>query len=410
MELFRPNLPETLPATPFYFYDEEIIRTLAEGFRAAISANPKIVLHYAMKANSNLRVLGILKEFGAGLDIVSGEELVVGLKAGYTADQIVYSGVGKTEAELTAAITAEIGFLIVESHEEFEELCSLAEKFPNKKVRVGFRFNPNLNIDTHPYIATGLWEHKFGMAWEEIVNMMDRKHPANVTIESLSLHLGSQIFDDKVFYDALEEVAKLAQELRKKFKASFPILDVGGGLGVDYRHPFKLPDFEKYGKFLRAALHRWEKENPGVECKVYSECGRALVAQAGFLVTRVIRLKKNPKKHFAIVDASMTELIRPALYHAFHAIEKLSLAGETLKDKQVYDVVGPVCESGDFLGEKMELPKLQKGDLLWITCAGAYGYVMASNYNMRPHPAEYWLSNGELASLHPAIKNLELLI
>ena len=394
-------LAQGLPETPFYFYDENILRSLSASFQSAISSDPDICLHYAMKANSSEAVLKILKEYGAGLDIVSGEEMKLGLKAGFQPDQIVYSGVGKSEKELVAAIENEISLLLVESREEFLELCALAEKYAQKKIRIGFRFNPNLNVQTHPYIATGLWDHKFGMADEEILSLLEVKRPINLSIECLSIHLGSQIFEDKVFYDALEEVLRLARVIADRFSLRFPILDVGGGLGVNYEKPFEKPDFASYGKFLKKALAEWKKFNPQLKCKVFSECGRALVSQAGFLVTKVIRVKRNPKKNFAIVDASMTELIRPALYNAFHEIEKLSFQSSTVQATQShlnqkterYDVVGPVCESGDFLAQNIELPVLEKGALLWVTCAGAYGYAMSSSYNMRALPAEYLLKN-----------------
>ena len=402
-----------LPETPFYFYDENILRSLSASFKTAISSDPDIHLHYAMKANSSEAVLKVLKEYGAGLDIVSGEEMKLGLKAGFRPDQIVYSGVGKSEKELIAAIENEISLLLVESREEFLELCALAKKYSQKKIRVGFRFNPNLNVQTHPYIATGLWDHKFGMADEEILSLLEVKRPANLSIECLSIHLGSQIFEDKVFYDALEEVLRLAHVIVEKFSLRFPILDVGGGLGVNYEKPFEKPDFESYGKFLKKALSEWKKFNPQLKCKVFSECGRALVSQAGFLMTKVIRVKRNPKKNFAIVDASMTELIRPALYNAFHFIEKLNfqalseraLQSDLDQKTERYDVVGPVCESGDFLGQNVELPVLQKGDLLWVTCAGAYGFAMSNSYNMRALPAEYLLKKeGSWELLHGPLK------
>lgn len=402
----RPQLEsvftQELPATPFYLYDENILRSLSASFQAAISSDPDICLHYAMKANSSEAVLKILKEYGAGLDIVSGEELNVGLKAGFRSDQIVYSGVGKSEKELISAIENEICLLLVESREEFLELCVLAEKYSHKKIRIGFRFNPNLNVQTHPYIATGLWDHKFGMADEEILSLLQINRPSNLNVECLSIHLGSQIFEDKVFYDALEEVLRLAGVIAERFSLRFPILDVGGGLGVNYEKPFEKPDFESYGKFLKKALHEWKRFNPQLKCKVFSECGRALVSQAGFLLTKVIRVKRNPKKNFAIIDASMTELIRPALYNAFHVIEKLNFQASTVQTER-YDVVGPVCESGDFLAQNIELPALEKGALLWVTCAGAYGYAMSSSYNMRALPAEYMLQTDASLSLirHP---------
>jgi len=400
--LLRPQLPQELPATPFYFYDEKTLKTLSESFQASVEKNENIILHYAMKANSNPAILKLLHTYGSGLDVVSGAELKLALECGYFGDRIVYSGVGKSQEEMRLAIENEIGMLIVESCEEFEELCEVSAQYPTKKVKVGFRFNPNLNVETHPYIATGLWEHKFGMAGEEILRMMALKKPSNIFIEGLSLHLGSQIFEDKIFYDAVQEVIKLAQEIKSNFKHSFPVLNVGGGLGVDYTKPFEKPDFETYGKFLKWSLAQWKSLNSDLECKVYSECGRALVAQSGYLVTRVIRIKSNPKKKFAIVDASMTELIRPALYSAYHAVEKIKPQGHS---EELYDVVGPVCESGDFLAEKRKLEKLATGDLLWVLCAGAYGYVMSSHYNLRPLPAEYFLSSsGELKQLHAPVK------
>ncbi|MEZ4815887.1 MAG: diaminopimelate decarboxylase [Bdellovibrionota bacterium] len=396
--LKRPQLPKDLPQTPFYFYDEAILKELSEGFRASVDSSDEIILHYAVKANSHPAILKFLHKYGSGLDVVSGAELRLALECGYYGDRIVFSGVGKTQEEMKLAIENEIGMLIVESCEEFEELCEVSKAYPSKTVKVGFRFNPNLSVETHPYIATGLWEHKFGMAGEEVLRMMELSIPANVKLQGISLHLGSQIFDDKIFYDAVNEVVKLAKIIQSKYKKSFPVLNVGGGLGVDYQEPYKKPGFENYGKFLKWALAEWKQLNPDLKCQVYSECGRALVAQSGYLVTKVIRVKSNPKKNFAIVDASMTELIRPALYSAYHAVEKLEPSG---LDEKIYDIVGPVCESGDFLAEKRSIEELKRGDLLWVLCAGAYGYVMSSHYNLRPLPAEYFLeSNGVLRELH----------
>lgn len=397
--LQRPQLPLDIPQTPFYFYDESILKDLAEAFLEAINRDPEIILHYAMKANSQPAILKLFKDYGFGADVVSGEELKLIRKLGYEGSRIAYSGVGKSETELKLAIEQDIALLIVESVEEYKEVVELAKNLSNK-VRVGLRFNPNLNVETHPYIATGLWDHKFGMAREEIVALFKLPRPQNLSIEALSLHLGSQIFQQQVFYDALEELLKLAQELGAKF----PVLDVGGGLGVDYHKPYALPDFAAYGKFLKTAKQKWA-EAMQMPVKIYSECGRALVSQAGFLVTRLIRVKRNPKKSFAIVDASMTELMRPALYGAFHLIEKIP--GQSDSEQEVYDVVGPVCESGDFLAEKVALPVLEKNDLLWVTCAGAYGFVMSHTYNMRALPAEYLLSNGNLKLLRHSQKTWE---
>ncbi len=400
--LSRPQLPQKLPATPFYFYDEKIIRDLSEAFLASIDKDPHIVLHYAMKANNNPAILKLLREYGGGVDTVSGEELKLALQCGFQASHIVYSGVGKNEVELKLAIESGIALIIVESSEEFAELCELAKDYPQKKVNIAFRFNPNLSVDTHPHIATGLWEHKFGMAGEEVLAIVGQSLPNNICLRGLSLHLGSQLFEYQIFYDAVEEVLKLAREIKSKFKIAFPVLNVGGGLGVDYTKPYEKPHFVEYGKFLKWSLAKWRELNPELDCTVYSECGRALIAQAGFLVSEVIRVKRNPIKNFAIVDASMTELIRPALYAAYHDIEKVYSTKQA--PQEVYDVVGPVCESGDFLGEKRSLPRLEKGDLLWITCAGAYGYVLSSQYNLRALPAEYLLSQGDLKQLHGPIK------
>ena len=404
--LKRPKLPSQLPTTPFYFYDENILDELSQGFKQSVGSDPNIVLHYAMKANSNPFILKKLQAHGGGVDVVSGEELRLAIECGFAGDKIVYSGVGKSQHEMQLAVQSHIGMLIVESCEEFEELCAVSEKFPAHTVKVGFRFNPNLNVETHPYIATGLWEHKFGMAGEEILRIFSMKIPPNVKFEGLSLHLGSQIFEYEIFYDAVKEVLKLAKTIKEKFNHSFPVLNVGGGLGVDYKNPFVKPDFESYGKFLRWSLQEWSAFNLGLSCKVYSECGRALVAQSGFLVTKVIRIKSNPKKKFAIVDASMTELIRPALYAAYHEVEKL---GDQDLEKELYDIVGPVCESGDFLAEKRTLSKLKSGDLIWVLCAGAYGYVMSSHYNLRSLPAEYLLNKeGDLKILRYPIKTWTL--
>ncbi|MBS1983451.1 MAG: diaminopimelate decarboxylase [Bdellovibrionales bacterium] len=379
-----------VPPTPFYAYSEQQLADLWSGLARATPAERLAVpfrLHFAMKSNANPHVLQHFAARGAGVDLVSGGELDLALRTGFAPRDMVFSGVGKTNDELRLAVERDVGLINCESRGEVERLAAVA-RAAGKTARISLRVNPDVDARTHPYISTGLSEHKFGVSMNEgweIYRLAAAQRELRVS--GLSVHIGSQLMHLDVLGEALDKTLDFARKL-KGAGIGVNTLDMGGGLGVDYQHPLRLPPFEVYGQTAARAAREWlELQGPGSQ--MISECGRAVVAQAGFLVTRVIGLKQNGNKKFAIVDASMSELMRPSLYQAWHPIDFWGDARS--RTRATYDVVGPVCESADVLGLGRELPELKEGDLLVIGCAGAYGYVMASHYNARPLPAEWWM-------------------
>lgn len=367
--------------TPFYFYDLSLLdRTLAEIKRTA--RDPRFKVHYAIKANANPGILRRIQAAGLGVDAVSGGEISAALEAGFDGDKIVYAGVGKSDREITLGLEAGIQCFNVESLPELEVIDELAGQL-GKVATVALRVNPNIDAHTHAYITTGLAENKFGINLEQLPAILEKAASLeNIRLEGLHFHIGSQITDNEPFVLLCETINGLLAEYAGK-GYRFRTINVGGGLGIDYadpdRHP--IPDFETYFNTFRNHL----KLSEGQE--VHFELGRSVVAQCGSLITRVLYVKEGVTKRFAIVDAGMTELIRPALYSAHHKIENLSSPNG---ERHHYDVVGPICESSDCFGKEELLPAIRRGDFLALRSAGAYGEIMASQYNCRPLPLSYF--------------------
>ena len=363
--------------TPFYYYDIDLLnRTIDLVKKEAGRCNCQV--HYAIKANSNPRLLQLIAQQGLGADCVSGGEVKAAIEAGFPADKIVFAGVGKTDKEINLALDYDIFCFNVESIPELEVINALAGQ-KNKTARIKLRINPNVDAHTHRYITTGLNENKFGLN----IGLFDQVLARVRTLQHLELiglhfHIGSQITDLAVFENLCMRINELQDTLEQK-GIFLQHINVGGGLGVNYEHPNHLPvvNFEAYFQLLQKNL----KLRPGQI--LHCEPGRSIVAPCGSLITRVIYVKKGIQKQFAITDAGMTDLIRPALYEAYHRIENIS----SDKPAQLYDVVGPICESSDVFIKDTELNETQRGDLLAIRSAGAYGEIMASQYNLRPLPA-----------------------
>lgn len=367
--------------TPFYYYDTNLLRqTLKE-----ISANMDSCMHvhYAVKACANPKVLAIIAEEGFGADCVSGGEIKAALQAGFPADKIVYAGVGKSDWEIELGLDADILAFNVESIPELEIINQLAT-LKGKKARIALRINPNVGAHTHANITTGLAENKFG------IDMQDMEHVISVAngmeaIEFIGLHfhIGSQILEMEDFTALSRRVNEIQDRLEAAGISTVSDINVGGGLGIDYQHPDHnlIPDFTSYFNTYRKNL----RLRPGQ--KLHFELGRAIVGQCGTLLARVLYIKSNPIKNFCIVDAGMTDLIRPALYDAYHHIENLT--AETPNDFVTYDVVGPICESSDVFIKNYGMPRTKRGDLIAFRSAGAYGEIMASGYNCRTLPQGY---------------------
>ena len=360
--------------TPCYVYSKAALIEAFEQFEAGLK-NTNHLVCFAVKSNPNLAILNLFASLGAGFDIVSGGELARVLAAGGDPAKIVFSGVGKTTDEMRAALTANIFCFNVESASELTRLNEVAASL-GKTAPVSLRVNPNVDAKTHPYISTGLKNNKFGVAFEEAFALYKQAAAmANIAVHGIDCHIGSQITEVTPFIDALDRVLGLVDELEA---AGVPIthIDVGGGIGICYADETP-PAFSTYSE---AILNKIGQR----QVKLVFEPGRALVGNAGVLLTKVEYLKHTESKNFAIVDAAMNDLMRPALYDAYHDI--LAVSPNT-KETKIYEIVGPVCESGDFLGHDRTL-SLGQDDLLAIMSAGAYGMSMASNYNTRPRAAE----------------------
>lgn len=369
--------------TPCFVYSAAAIRRQFSIYDRAFGDTPHLVC-YAVKANSNLSVLSLLAEAGAGFDIVSGGELFRVLKAGGEPGKIVFSGVGKRADEVEYALTAGIHSFNCESADEMRLIDAIAARL-RMKARVAYRVNPDIDPKTHKYISTGLRENKFGVSIGEAPGLYAAAQSyGNLTVEGVSCHIGSNLLDAGPVMEAVDRVLALVDELRH---AGIAIreLDLGGGLGVAYQNGEEAP-------VIQDVIARMCERTAGRGLTLSVEPGRSIVGQAGVLLTRVLYRKRNEAKEFIIADAAMTELIRPVLYEAWHDIIPLRLAPERGTVKA--DLVGPVCESGDFLAKDRELPNVASGDALAICTAGAYGFVQASNYNSRPRPAEV-LVDGE---------------
>lgn len=375
--MFNPGRVDafTRQETPFYYYDMGLLeRTLAAARQSADALGFHV--HYALKANFNDRLLEFIRDAGFGADCVSGNEVRQAIASGFDPGKIVFAGVGKSDKEITYALSQDIFAFNVESVQELRVIDALAAPAGNK-ARVALRINPNVDAHTHQYITTGLDENKFGIPHWELPDAIEtlRQCP-HIELVGIHFHVGSQITDLHVFKSLCVKVNEMNNWFDERgFRLK--VLNVGGGLGVDYHEPDRqpVPDFQAYFAVFGEFLER----KPGQE--VHFELGRALVSQCGSLVSRVLYVKNGIKKNFLIIDAGMTELMRPALYQAYHRIENLTANADL--QRMDYDVVGPICESSDCFGKEVSLPLTERGDLIAIRTAGAYGEVMASRYNLR---------------------------
>jgi diaminopimelate decarboxylase len=374
--------------TPTYVYSRAAILENYQRMAAGLAQIPHLIC-YSVKANSSLRILRLLREAGAGFDIVSGGELVRALRAGADPAKVVFSGVGKTGEEIDAGLAAGLLMFNVESAGELEVVEGRARALA-KRANVSIRINPDVVAETHPYISTGQIIHKFGVPKDEALALYRRAAASeHLKVRGVACHIGSQILEVEPFLKALDEILRVAQEL-KALGIAAEFLDLGGGYGIRYADEQPLA-LEPLTQGLARRLH-------GTNYRLIIEPGRALVGDAGALLARVLYVKRNPQKNFIVVDAGMNDLMRPTLYGSYHEIVPVvKRPAEAL----TADVVGPLCETGDFLAQDRALPDVQPGDLLAILTVGAYGYVLASNYNTRPRPAEVMISDGHAELIRP---------
>ena len=366
--------------TPFYYYDVNVLRETLSCINKEAGKYNNFCVHYAVKANANHKVLTILRESGLGADCVSGGEIRAAIKAGFPTNKIVYAGVGKTDWEINLGLDYDIFCFNVESVPELEIINELASA-KGKTARVAFRINPNVGAHTHANITTGLAENKFGISMEDMDKVIDMAGTLpHVKFVGLHFHIGSQILDMGDFVALCNRVNELQEKLYAR-QIIVEHINVGGGLGIDYAHPNRqaIPNFTEYF----ATYHKHLKLRP--QQTLHFELGRAVVGQCGSLISKVIYVKQGTNKQFAILDAGMTDLIRPALYQAYHKIENIT----SEEPMETYDVVGPICESSDVFGKAIDLNKAHRGDLFALRSAGAYGEIMASAYNCRALPKGY---------------------
>lgn len=367
--------------TPAYFYDTRLLQQTLDTILQEVAKYPNYHVHYAMKANANPIVMDIIQKAGLGADCVSGGEVQRAVETGFPASKIVFSGVGKSDWEIRLALQHDILCFNVESAAELAVIDEIAAS-EKKIARICLRINPDVEAHTHTHIVTGLAENKFGIALEDMMAVINQAQVSpNLQLLGLHFHIGSQITDMQDFIDLCKRINDIQDQLNA-IQIYPHIINVGGGLGVDYQAPEEnpIPDFQSY--FAVFAEHLRLRDGQSLHC----ELGRSIVAQCGSLITRVLYIKQSAEKQFAIVDAGMTELIRPALYGAYHHIDNLT---STAEDKHLYDVVGPICESSDIFASDLQLPTIKRGDILAIRSAGAYGESMASCYNCRPLPKAY---------------------
>ncbi len=366
--------------TPFYYYDTKVLRDTLSCIKKEIARYERFDVHYAMKANANQKVLTIIRESGMGADCVSGGEVKAAIKAGFPANKVVFAGVGKSDREINQALDYHIFCFNVESIPELEVINELAAA-KGKIAQVAFRINPNVGAHTHANITTGLAENKFGISMEDMDQVIDvALEMKNVKFIGLHFHIGSQILDMGDFIALCNRVNELQNKLEAR-RILVEHINVGGGLGIDYDHPNRqaIPDFKSYFATYAGQLKLRPYQT------LHFELGRAVVGQCGSLISEVLYVKQGVNKQFAILDAGMTDLIRPALYQAYHKIENIT----SEEPVQAYDVVGPICESSDVFGKAIDLNKVKRGDLLALRSAGAYGEIMASGYNCRELPQGY---------------------
>src|ERR1700744_189403 len=363
--------------TPFYYYDMAVLQQTLAACHIA-SSKYGFHVHYAMKANFNAKVLDSIQAIGFGADCVSGNEVKAAIEHGFGKEKIVFAGVGKSDKEINLALDADIFCFNVESVQELVIINDLA-KDKNKTANVAIRINPNVDAHTHHYITTGLEENKFGINGWQLNDVADALRKCeSLQFVGIHFHIGSQITDLEVYKSLCIRINEM-QDWFEDHGFQVKVLNTGGGLGVDYHHPDTnaIPNFEDYFKVFKDFL----KVKPGQE--VHFELGRAMVAQSAALISRVLYIKNGQKKNFIVLDAGMTELIRPMLYQAYQKIENLSRKSESTSQILKYDVVGPICESTDCFQKDVELPESFRGDLFAIRTVGAYGEVMASSYNLR---------------------------
>ena len=375
-----------LPETPFYYYDIQLLKATLDAIAHEIEQYPNYHVHYALKANANARLLEIIQQAGVGADCVSGGEVQRAIDAGFSAYKIVYAGVGKSDREILLALQHDIFCFNVESVPELHIINELAGK-TGKTARVCLRINPDVEAHTHTHIITGMAENKFGIALSDMMHVVEMaKELKHISFVGLHFHIGSQITNMHDYVALCQRINEIQYQLNKH--DIYPtVINVGGGLGIDYHDPDRNPiaNFKAYFKVFTQHLHLRPEQS------LHFELGRSIVAQCGSLITRVLYVKQASVKQFAIVDAGMTELIRPALYGAKHKIVNLTSQAQQMEK---YDVVGPICESSDVFDKELMLPTTQRGDLLAIRSAGAYGEAMASTYNCRQLPLSY--TNDEL--------------
>ena len=366
--------------TPFYYYDKKVLDATLDTLQTELNKHPNFHLHYAIKANANMDVLREIQKAGFGVDAVSGGEIKQALKAGFAADKIVYAGVGKADWEINLGLDEGIFCFNVESLEELHIINELAQA-KDKTARVCFRINPNVGAHTHANITTGLAENKFGIAMEDMETAINEANSlSNIELIGLHFHIGSQILE----MDDFVALSARINELQTRLESQGIVvknINVGGGLGIDYNDPDgkPVPNFQKY---FDTYAHNLQLR-PGQH--VHFELGRSVVGQMGSLITRVLYVKQAHIKQFAIIDGGMSDLIRPALYDAHHLIQNISSSEPAEK----YDVVGPICESSDVFGKDETLPACHRGDFIALRSAGAYGEIMACQYNCRQLPEAY---------------------
>lgn len=366
--------------TPFYFYNTALLKETLQKIKKEISAHKNYIVHYAIKANANPKLLHLIAQAGFGADCVSGGEIQRALDTGFPASKIVFAGVGKSDWEINLGLDNDIFCFNVESEPELEVINELA-KAKRKIASVAFRINPNIGAHTHANITTGLAENKFGIAMKDMEHIIQKAEQlCHIRVLGLHFHIGSQILEMDDFIALCQRINQLIEQLKQNHH-QLKHINVGGGLGIDYEQPDKhpIPNFSSYFNTYAKYL------NLSDEQQLHFELGRAVVGQCGSLITRVLYVKQGATKQFIIVDAGMTDLIRPALYQAHHQIENLN-SREILEK---YDVVGPICESSDVFAKDILLPKTHRGDLIALHSAGAYGEIMASQYNCRALPQSY---------------------
>jgi diaminopimelate decarboxylase len=370
--------------TPFYYYDAELLQQTLRTINDEAGRHEGYCVHYAVKANANPQVLRMIRQAGLGADCVSGGEIEACIRAGFPSSKIVFAGVGKSDWEINLGLDHDIFCFNVESIPELEVINELAAA-KGKTARVAFRLNPNVGAHTHANITTGLAENKFGIDMHDMLRVIEEaSHMEHVRVVGLHFHIGSQILDMSDFEALCNRVNELQSEL-ERHRITVEHINVGGGLGIDYQHPNRVsvPDFHSYfGTYAKKLKLRSGQT-------LHFELGRAVVGQCGTLFTRVLYIKVGSVKKFCIVDAGFTDLIRPALYQAYHKIENLT----SNEPAETYDVVGPICESTDVFAKQVDLNTCHRGDLLAIRSAGAYGEIMASQYNCRRLPQGY-MSDG----------------